>query len=65
MLQIGPSKAAVFANLIVVFASIFGIIFLDEKLISAHVYGGILVISGVYLTTQKSKEYGRKNSKIQ
>jgi len=62
MLQIGPSKAAVFANLIVVFASIFGIIFLDEKLISAHVYGGILVISGVYLTTQKSKEQINKVS---
>ncbi|MDK2823991.1 MAG: hypothetical protein PWQ67_319 [Clostridia bacterium] len=56
MLEVGPSKASIFANLIVVFASILGILFLNEKLISAHILGGALIILGVILTTQKTEK---------
>jgi len=52
VLQIGPSRASVFSNLVVVFASVFGIAFLGEKLIIAHFLGGGLIVLGVYLTSQ-------------
>ncbi|KJS19717.1 MAG: hypothetical protein VR72_17345 [Clostridiaceae bacterium BRH_c20a] len=52
MLEVGPSRASIFANLIVVFAAIFGVIFLNEKLLFSHLVGGILIIFGVVLTTQ-------------
>jgi len=55
MLEVGPSKASIFSNLIVVFASIFGILFLGEKLLWAHLVGGVLIIIGVILTTGKAK----------
>ncbi|WP_164525497.1 DMT family transporter [Siminovitchia acidinfaciens] len=48
---IGPSKASIFLNFIVLFASIFSILFLNEKIYPAQVIGGLLIISGVVLTT--------------
>ena len=61
MLEIGPSKAAPFAHLVVVFASIFGILFLKEKFIIAHFIGGLLIIVGLYAT---SKPIQTSNKKI-
>lgn len=49
--DIGPSAASPFLNLIPVFSSFFAIIFLGEKLQMSQVVGGIIVISGVLITT--------------
>ncbi len=53
MLEVGPSRATVFLNFVVVFASIFGIVFLKEQLLSSHIIGGALIIGGVSLTLKK------------
>ncbi|KJS86764.1 MAG: hypothetical protein JM58_06295 [Peptococcaceae bacterium BICA1-8] len=63
MLEVGPSRASIFANLIVVFAAIFGIIFLNEKLLFSHLIGGILIIFGVILTTQNKLSLKGKSNK--
>ncbi|WP_171016899.1 DMT family transporter [Pseudalkalibacillus caeni] len=52
LLAVGPSKASVYLNLIVVFVALFGIIFLDERLYSFQIIGGILVVAGVYLSNR-------------
>ncbi len=51
--EIGPSRAAMFQHLVVVFAAILSITLLHEKLTFAHLVGTILIVTGVYLTTQK------------
>lgn len=51
LFAIGPSKASVFLNLIVLFASIFSILFLGEKIHLTQIIGGILIITGVMLVT--------------
>lgn len=48
---IGPSRASVYLNLIVLFAAILGALVLGERVTLAHVVGGILVMGGVYLAT--------------
>lgn len=48
--QIGPMKAGVFINLVPVSAIILSFFILDEPVTLTLVLGGILVISGVYLT---------------
>lgn len=55
VIHIGPGKAAPFLNLIPVFATIFAILFLHEKLILAQVVGGTLVILGVILSSFSRK----------
>lgn len=49
---IGPSQAAVFMNLMPLVGIICGVLFLQEKLYPAEAIGGVLIIAGVYLTTQ-------------
>jgi drug/metabolite transporter (DMT)-like permease len=46
---IGPSRASIFINLIPVFGSVLAIIFLSEKLLAYHVFGGSLVVVGLFL----------------
>lgn len=55
MLELGPNRANIYQNLVVVFASLFGVLFLQEKLIYAHLLGGALIIAGVCLTSQIGK----------
>ncbi|MFZ7101949.1 MAG: DMT family transporter [Peptococcaceae bacterium] len=65
MLEVGPSKASIFLNLVVVFAAFFGILFLNEKLLAAHLVGGILIVAGVVLTARKNpeaKQVGKTNT---
>ncbi|MFD1706763.1 DMT family transporter [Siminovitchia sediminis] len=50
LLMLGPSKASVFLNFTLLFATIFSILFLHEKLLVSQVIGGILMILGVVLT---------------
>ncbi|MFZ5942626.1 MAG: DMT family transporter [Bacillota bacterium] len=61
MLEVGPTKASIFANLVVIFAAVFGIIFLKEQLLFAHIVGGVLIIFGVILTTQKQHALQQTN----
>jgi drug/metabolite transporter (DMT)-like permease len=46
---IGPSRASIFINLIPVFGSVLAIIFLSENLLAYHVFGGSLVVVGLFL----------------
>lgn len=50
--QIGPGKAGIFLLLIPVFTTIFAIIFIGESLKWYQFVGGILAITGIYLSTR-------------
>lgn len=51
--QLGASQASVFINLVPVFAVLQAAVLLDERLRLAVLAGGLLVITGVWLTTQQ------------
>ncbi|MFZ5943036.1 MAG: DMT family transporter [Bacillota bacterium] len=53
VLEIGPVKASIYLNLQIVFTSILGMTFLNEKLFIFHLVGGILIVIGVWLTNKK------------
>ncbi len=50
--EIGTSKAAIFINLVPMFAIIFGLVFLQESLSAIAFLGGGLVILGVFLVNR-------------
>ena len=50
---IGAGKAAIFINLVPMFAIIFGTIFLQESLSTTILFGGVLVILGVSLVNRQ------------
>ena len=52
---IGAAKAAIFINLVPVFALIFSVVFLKESISSIILLGGVLVITGVSLVNKKQK----------
>lgn len=55
--EIGPSKTAIFINLVPVFSMILSILILKEKVTTVTLLSGLLIILGVYLTTRfKAKE---------
>jgi drug/metabolite transporter (DMT)-like permease len=54
VLAIGPNQASIFLHLIIVFTAVLGIVFLNEKIILAHVFGGLFIILGVFLVTEKN-----------
>ena len=49
--QVGPARAGPFMYLMLVFTPVLSIIFLGEGLRLYHFAGGVLIISGIYLTT--------------
>ena len=49
---VGPSQAAVFMNIMPLVGIICGVLFLDEQLLISQAIGGVLILGGVYLTTQ-------------
>ena len=49
---VGPSQAAVFMNIMPLVGIVCGVLFLDEHFLAAQAVGGVLILSGVYLTTQ-------------
>jgi drug/metabolite transporter (DMT)-like permease len=53
--QLGAGQAAIFINLVPVFAVLQAALLLDEHLRPAVLAGGLLVIAGVWLTTQHKK----------
>ena len=50
--RIGSTKAAAFINLVPIFAVLLGAVLLDERLGTAVLIGGLLVIGGVLLTSR-------------
>lgn len=55
--KIGPSQAVVFINFVPVFATIFAILILGEKLVSSLIIGAVFIISGVYLTNYQAEKF--------
>ena len=49
---VGPSQAAVFMNIMPLVGIVCGVLFLDEQLLISQAIGGVLILGGVYLTTQ-------------
>lgn len=50
---VGPTRAAVFVNLLPVYGSILAIFFLGEHLYLYHLLGAVLVCSGIFLVVRK------------
>lgn len=55
VLQFGAGHASIFINLVPVFAVLQAAVLLDERLGLAVLFGGILVIAGVWLTTLQKR----------
>jgi len=53
--QLGAGHASIFINLVPVFAVLQAALLLDERLGFSVLFGGLLVIAGVWLTTQQKK----------
>ena len=53
VVKLGANRAGIYLNFIPVFASIFAVIFIGEKLILSQVIGGLLVVTGVFWTGRK------------
>lgn len=51
--RVSPHRAAVFMNLIPIIVLVFSAVFLGERITAVHVYGTLLVIVGVVLTTRR------------
>ncbi|SCY69353.1 DMT family transporter [Alkaliphilus peptidifermentans] len=50
--EIGPSRTAIFINLVPVFSMVLSVIILKERITFLTLIGGIMILSGVYLTTK-------------
>lgn len=48
--SIGPARTVVFTNLVPVFGVLFGALLLNEPILPSMLIGGVIVISGVFLT---------------
>lgn len=53
VVALGANKASIYLNFIPVFATIFAVLFLDERLFVAQIIGGLTVIAGVIVSTIK------------
>lgn len=51
--MVGPSRAAIFINIMPLVGMIFAVIFLGESLGWREIIGGLWIVFGVYLTTQE------------
>ncbi len=54
--KIGASQAAIFQNFIPVFSALFSVMILGEKFRMYHLLGAVLVILGVIISNQRSRE---------
>ncbi|WP_257009983.1 DMT family transporter [Evansella halocellulosilytica] len=53
--EVGPAKASIFFNLVPVFTTILSILFLNESFTQHQLFGGMIVLVGVYLSTRVPK----------
>lgn len=51
----GPSRAAIFLNIMPIIGILCGVIFLNEALSSLDFFGGIAILAGVYITTHSQQ----------
>jgi drug/metabolite transporter (DMT)-like permease len=51
---IGPNKAGIFLHLMPIFSSFMAIFILNEKLMSFHIIGAVVIIAGIYLSSKKT-----------
>jgi drug/metabolite transporter (DMT)-like permease len=51
---VGPNKAGIFLHLMPVFSSFMAIFILNEKLMSFHIIGAVVIIAGIYLSSKKT-----------
>jgi drug/metabolite transporter (DMT)-like permease len=51
---VGPNKAGVFLHLMPVFSSFMAIFILNEKLMSFHIIGALIIILGIYLSSKET-----------
>ncbi|MGX9134501.1 DMT family transporter [Rummeliibacillus sp. JY-2-4R] len=56
VVRLGANRAGIYLNFIPVFASIFAVIFIGEKVMLSQLIGGLLVVIGVYWTGRKIVE---------
>ncbi|KOY82295.1 DMT family transporter [Lysinibacillus macroides] len=56
VIQLGANKASIYLNFIPVFATIFAILFLHEKLHAFQIIGGLAVVAGVILAGKTNKQ---------
>ncbi|MFI0471798.1 DMT family transporter [Halomonas sp. HMF6819] len=47
--QIGANQASIFINLMLLFSALIAMAFLDERIASFHLYGGLLILAGVIM----------------
>jgi drug/metabolite transporter (DMT)-like permease len=52
---VGPNKAGIFLHLMPVFSSFMAIFLLNEKLMDFHIIGAIVIIIGIYLSSNKTR----------
>lgn len=52
--RIGPSRAAVFINLVPVFGAILAVVFLGERIAAYHFAGAVLVAIGIWLVVRRA-----------
>lgn len=55
VVRLGANRAGIYLNFIPVFASIFAVLFIGEKIVLSQIIGGLLVVAGVYWTGRKIK----------
>lgn len=60
--EIGPAKASVFFNLVPVFTTLMAITLLGEQMTYPQLFGGVVVLYGVYLSTKSPKNLQKKVS---
>ena len=56
---IGPSRAAMFINLIPLFGAILAITFLGEKIFVYHLFGGVMICLGLWLVVRAGRVRSR------
>jgi drug/metabolite transporter (DMT)-like permease len=54
VLIVGPSRAGIFLHLMPVFSSFMAIFLFNEKFMNFHIFGTIVIISGIFLSSKKT-----------
>jgi drug/metabolite transporter (DMT)-like permease len=62
---LGPGKASPFLNLIPVFAALFSVLFLGERLQVAQAVGGLFILAGVYLSSLTKRSVTKRNKQAE
>ena len=52
---IGPNRSGIFLHLMPIFSTVLAIIIFKEKFMTFHLFGAILIITGIFLSSKKKK----------